>query len=263
MASKYCSDFRRMAIADDSGRARSFSETSAVTLTSTTAGHAPALQQGHQQDAGRRQVEDVLRAAVRRAAHLHDLQGAEEVAAAFQVARHDHAVREGLFDPPLGIPFLGRTDLGHEQGRAPFRAQHGTEAEQEVPDPLLLPDPVAHRSRSPSACSFVGIDSGVPTRCALFEVNALSIRSENRGRPGGELSRSASARRPSQPWTTRKAWSQRPSLWPTRTQRGTVASSHRAPSIPPTSMAPGHPNSFRIPTTFFFAASSPPRTSIS
>src|SRR5437016_2017834 len=143
MASKYCSDFRRMAIADDSGRARSFSETSAVTLISPTAGHTPALQQGHQQHAGRRQVEDVLRAAVRRAAHLHDLQGAEEVAASFQIARHDHAVREGLFDPPLGIPFLGRTDLGHEQGRAPFRAQHGPQAEQEVPDPLLFSDPIA------------------------------------------------------------------------------------------------------------------------
>src|SRR2546422_845271 len=82
------------------------------TLIAPTAGHAPALQQGHEQHAGRRQVEDVLRAAVRRAAHLHDLQGAEEVAAAFQVARHDHAVREGLFDPPLGIPFFGRTNLG-------------------------------------------------------------------------------------------------------------------------------------------------------
>src|SRR5438034_10328051 len=99
MASKYCSDFRRMAIADDSGRARSFSETSAVTLTSTTAGHAPALQQGHEQDAGRRQVEDVLRAAVPRAAHLHDPQGAEALAAPLPVARRDHPVRARRFAP--------------------------------------------------------------------------------------------------------------------------------------------------------------------
>src|SRR5467141_2886641 len=122
MASKYCSDFRRMAIADDSGRARSFSDTSAVTLTSTTACHTPALQQGRQQHAGRRQVEDVLRAAVRRAAHLHDLQGTEEVTAAFQVAGYDHAIREGFFDAPLRIPFFGRTDLGNQQGRATLRA---------------------------------------------------------------------------------------------------------------------------------------------
>src|SRR3989442_1391771 len=64
IASKYCVDFRRIEIADDSGKARSFSATSAVTLTSTTTGHAPALEQGHQQYARRGQVEDVLRAAV-------------------------------------------------------------------------------------------------------------------------------------------------------------------------------------------------------
>src|SRR5213592_5310622 len=143
MASKYCSDFRRMAIADDSGRARSFSETSAVTLTSTTAGHAPALQQGHQEHAGRRQVEDVLRAAVRRASHFHDLQGPEEVTSAFQVARHDHAVGEGFLDSPLRVPFLGRADLGDEQGRATLRAEDRPQAEQEIPDPLLFPDSIA------------------------------------------------------------------------------------------------------------------------
>src|SRR5919197_6263363 len=103
IASKYWSVRRRIAIAEDSGRDPSLSATSAVRVASPTAGHAPALQQGHQQDARRGQVEDVLRAAVGRAAHLHYLEGAEEIPAAFQVPRHDHAVGNGLLDAPPGV----------------------------------------------------------------------------------------------------------------------------------------------------------------
>src|SRR3989449_10347837 len=84
------------------GKAESFSETSAEMLCSATSGHAPAFQQWHQQHAGRREVEDVLRSTVSRAPHLHDLQGAEEIAATLEVPGHDHAVREGLLDPPAG-----------------------------------------------------------------------------------------------------------------------------------------------------------------
>src|SRR5438309_1354789 len=40
--------------------------------------------------------------------------------------------------------------------------------------------PVTHRSRSSSECSVAGIDSVVTTRRAIFEVTALSIRSESR-----------------------------------------------------------------------------------
>src|SRR2546421_2875536 len=47
--------------------------------------------------------------------------------------------------------------------------------------------PVTHRSRSSSACSFVGIDSGVQTGCSLFEMNALSIRLENSDSSGDEV----------------------------------------------------------------------------
>src|SRR2546426_5974878 len=81
--------------------------------------------------------------------------------------------------------------------------------------------PVTHRSRSPSACSFVGIDSGVQTGCALFEMNALSIRLEN---SGGKEAETASGvplgEGESQPCTTLKAWSHRPICEPTRTQSG-------------------------------------------
>src|SRR2546423_834192 len=55
---------------DATGRAESFSESSAEMLCSATSGHAPAFQQRHQQHAGRREVEDVLRPTVGRAAHF-------------------------------------------------------------------------------------------------------------------------------------------------------------------------------------------------
>src|SRR5207245_11707842 len=100
----------------------SFSETSAATLSSATSGHAPAFQQWHEQDAGRREIEDVLRPAVRRASHLDDLQGPEEIAATLEVARDDHAIGEGFLDPPSGIAFFGRPYLRDAQRGACARA---------------------------------------------------------------------------------------------------------------------------------------------
>src|SRR5256885_1072216 len=124
--------------------------------------------------------------------------------------------------------------------------------------------PVTHRSRSVAAFALVGIDSGVQTGCALFEMNALSIRLENRGGKEAETASGVPLREgESQPCTTLKAWSQRPICEPTRTQSGTVASSQRAPSIPPMSIVPGHPNSFRMPATVFLAAASSPQIIIS
>src|ERR671931_958720 len=143
IASKYWSVRRRIAIAEDSGRDPSLSATSVVIVASATARHAPALQQGHQQDARRGQVQDVLRAAVGRAAHLDDLECAEEVPSTFQVPRHDHAVRNGLLDAPAGVALLGGHDLGDEEARAPLRAELRAQPQEEVPDPLLVLDPIA------------------------------------------------------------------------------------------------------------------------
>src|SRR5213594_4040459 len=112
-------------------------------LCSATSGHAPAFQQRHQQHAGRREVEDVLRPTVGRAAHFDDLQRPEEIAATLEVPRHDDAVGEGFLDPPAGIAFLRRTDLRHEERSTSLRAQDRPEAQQEVPDSLLVLDPVA------------------------------------------------------------------------------------------------------------------------
>src|SRR3972149_7750145 len=144
IVSKYWSAFRRMATADASGNEPSRSATSEGTRVSTPARYAPALQQRHEQDAGRRQIEDVLRPAVGRPPHLHDLGGPQQVPAPLQVPCHDHAVRDGFFDAPTGIAFFGRPDLGDEQGRASLRAQHRAEAQEEVPDSFLVLDPVAH-----------------------------------------------------------------------------------------------------------------------
>src|SRR5712692_816607 len=142
-ASKYWSDFKRSDTAEESGSALSFSATSAVTPFSTTRGHAPAFQERDEEHPGRRQVEHVLGPAVGGAPHLDNLQSTKEVPSALEVPRDDHAVREGLLDAPARIPFVGRADLGDEEGRASFRAQDRAEPEEEVPDPLLVLDPVA------------------------------------------------------------------------------------------------------------------------
>src|SRR3990172_5832704 len=144
IASKYCSALRRIATADASGRFPRRSATSVEVETSTTARHAPALEQGHQEDAARREIEDVLRAAVRRAAHLDDLECAKEVAAPLEVARDDHPVGQGFLDAPARVPMVGRTDLRDEEGRAALRAQRSPEAQEEVANPFLLPQAVAH-----------------------------------------------------------------------------------------------------------------------
>src|SRR6267143_3017524 len=143
-ASKYWSDFRRSDTAEESGRLLSFSAPSAVTPFSPTRGHAPAFQQWDEEHPGRRQVEHILGPAVRGAPHLDDLQRPKEVPPTLEVSRDDHAVREGLLDAPARVPFLRRSDLRDEEGGAAFRAQDGPEPEEEVPDPFLVLDPVAH-----------------------------------------------------------------------------------------------------------------------
>src|SRR5438445_3702410 len=144
IVSKYWSALRRNATAEDSGREESFSATSFITLASATAGHAPALEQWHEQDAGRREVEHVLRAAVRRPPHLDDLQGPQKVAAALEVPRHHDAVRQGLFDAPPGVAFLLRPGLGHEERGAALRAQDRAEPQEELPDPFLILDSITY-----------------------------------------------------------------------------------------------------------------------
>src|SRR5713101_7543864 len=137
-ASKYWSDFKRSDTAEESGSALSFSATSAVTPFSTTRGHAPAFQERDEEHPGRRQVEHVLGPAVRGAPHLDDLERPEEVPSALEIPGDDHAIGQGLLDAPTRVPFVGRADLGDEEGRAAFRTQDGAEPEEEVADALLV-----------------------------------------------------------------------------------------------------------------------------
>src|SRR3972149_1106120 len=78
--SKYWSAPRRRATALPSGSSMSLSR-SLPAISAASRGDAPALEQGDEEDAGRREVEHVLRAGVRGAAHFHDLQRAQQVAA--------------------------------------------------------------------------------------------------------------------------------------------------------------------------------------
>src|SRR6267143_256709 len=98
---------------------------------------APALQEGDEEDTNRGEVEDVLRAGVHRAPHLHDLEGPEEVPAALEVPRDDDAVRDRLLHAEVGVPLLRGADLGDKEGRAPAGAEHRAELQDEVPDVLL------------------------------------------------------------------------------------------------------------------------------
>src|SRR2546422_477883 len=136
---KSCSAFIRRATAAASGRARSFSLTSEVTATASRPHRrdAPALQEGDEEDADRGEVEDVLRAGVHRAPHLHDLEGPEQVPAALEVPRDDDAVRDRLLHAIVGVPLLRGADLGDEEGRAPAGTEHRAELQDEVPDVLL------------------------------------------------------------------------------------------------------------------------------
>src|SRR5437773_423172 len=183
IASKYWSDLRCNATADESGSARSFSAISLVMLTSTATGHAPSFEQRDEQHAGGRQVQDVLGAAVRRASHLHDLQGPQEIAPALQVPRHDDAVGQGLLNAPLGVAVLGRPDLGDEEGRTPLRAQDGAQAEEEISDPLLLSDAVADRGHGveDQAADLLFLhDAGdrVREQSGLVEIEVLFVDAE-------------------------------------------------------------------------------------
>src|SRR2546430_2330002 len=246
-------------------------------LCSATPGHAPAFQQWHEQDAGRREVEDVLRSTVGRAPHLHDLQRPEEIAATLEVPRHDHAVGEGFLDPPAGIAFLRRTDLRHEERGASLRAQQRPEAEEEVPDSLLVLDSVAHRRDGieHEPADLLLLDDGrdaAGEETSLLEVHVFFVDAELlvdlrhvdelelsllRETVVEEVERDDVL----QELVGRLGYAQVEAVFAPQGAR--CARIQGAPWIPPTSMAPGHPNSFRIPTTCFFAAASFPAISIS
>src|SRR2546427_8265781 len=173
----------RTPTAEPSRRVSSSCAPSPETLISATAGHAPAFQERHEQDARRREVEDVLRAAVGGPAHLHDLEGPKEVAAALQVAGHDHPVRQGFLDAPMGIPFFRGPDFRDEEGGAAFRAQDRPEAEEEVSDPFLVFDSIAdgrHGIQDESA-DFLILDhprDRVREEPCLLEVDLLLVDAE-------------------------------------------------------------------------------------
>src|SRR2546422_11098750 len=118
IASKYWSAAMRTATALPSGRSiRRWAIFGGISCASGR--HAAALQEGYEEDARRRQVEDVLRAGVHRAPHLHDLEGAEQVAPALEVPHDDDPVRNRLLDPVRRRSLLGRCDLRDEERRAP------------------------------------------------------------------------------------------------------------------------------------------------
>src|SRR3990170_1107044 len=136
IASKYWSAPMRSGTALPSGSSTSLSR-SLPAISSTSGGDAPALEQRDEEHAGRREVEHVLRAGVLRAAHLHDLQGAQEVAAPLQVPHHDDPVRDRLLHPVRRVPLPRRRDLGDEERRAPQVGQDRAELQDELPHDLL------------------------------------------------------------------------------------------------------------------------------
>src|SRR3972149_6553938 len=77
---------------------------------------AAALEEGDEEDPHWGEVEDVLRAGVRRPPHLHHLEGAQEVAAALQVRHDEDSVRDGLLHAEEGGAVRARRDLGDKEG---------------------------------------------------------------------------------------------------------------------------------------------------
>src|SRR3989440_707990 len=112
-----------------------------------------------------------------------DLEGPKQVAAALEVAGHDHAVRQGFLNTPMGIPFFRGPDFRDEEGGAAFRAQDRPEAEEEVSDPFLVFDPVAHRSHGieDESADFLILDhprDRVREEPCLLEVDLLLVDAE-------------------------------------------------------------------------------------